>query len=128
MRAILLLLFILPLTIYCQKIKKEKNDFYFETSKTQWGPNDGKNIWRKNGNFAIIRIGDWKGDCCGNVPETERITSKIIKNTIFYNFNKKQRPNCDSGIGLCANAIDLVVNIKKHPNYRKLVFKEIIKY
>ena len=82
-------------------------------------------VWKKNGNLAILRIKYWRGDCCGGVPRAEQITAKIIKDTVLYNLNIKRQPNCRTEIELCGNAIDFVINTKKYPNYKKMVFKEI---
>jgi len=104
-------------------IKKDTCGFYFENSKNKW--NEESMIWKKNGDFAILRLRYWKGDCCGGVPMAEQITAKIVNDTIFYNLNIKREPNCETEIGLCGNTVDFVINTKKYPDYIKLVFKEI---
>ena len=106
------------------EIKKDTSDFYFENSKNKW--NEESMTWKKNGNLAILRIRYFRGDCCGGVPNAEQITAKFINDTVFYNLNIKHEPNCRTEIGLCGNAVDFVINTKKYPNYRNLVFKEIV--
>ncbi|MCY1479347.1 hypothetical protein D3C87_70170 [compost metagenome] len=113
------------LNIFAQtvEVKKDTIDFYFENSKNKW--NEESMIWKKNEDLAILRIRYWRGDCCGGVPMAEQITAKIIKDTVFYNLNIKRDPNCRTEIGLCGNAVDFVINTKKYPDYKKMVFKEI---
>lgn len=127
MKTFLTIFSILMLSIYCksQAIKKPMNGFYFKNSKEF--TNKGNMIWNKQGDFAVIKLGYWRGDCCGGVAMAEQVTAEINKDTVFYNKNYKRDPNCDSKIGLCGNAIDFVIDIKKYPNYRKLIFKEIVK-
>lgn len=104
-------------------INYDSFDFYFESSK--FSPTEPLKGWQENDNTATIRLGYWRGDCCGDVPETERVSAKVMNDTVYINYNKKREPNCDSSIGLCGNAIDFVINKKKYPNYKKLTFKTI---
>lgn len=99
-------------------------DFYIESSKDSYDKPALKG-WQENDNTATLRLGYWRGDCCGGVPETERVSAKIVSDTIYINYNQKRKPNCNSSIGLCGNAIDFVINKNKYPNYKKLTFKTI---
>lgn len=99
-------------------------DFYFESSKDNYDKPALKD-WQEKDNTATIRLGYWSGDCCGGVPETERVSAKIINDTVYINYNQKREPNCNSSIGYCGNAIDFVINKNKYPNYKKLTFKTI---
>lgn len=99
-------------------------DFYFERSKDSYDKPALKG-WQEIDNTATIRLGYWRGDCCGDVPETERVSAKIINDTVYINYNQKRDPLCNPSIGICANAIDFVINKKKYPNYKKLTFKTI---
>ncbi len=105
------------------EIKNNISDFYFEKSKNKW--NEGNLTWKKKGDFAILRVRYFRGDCCGGVPNAEQITAQITGDTIFYNSNYKRIPDCRSDIGICGNAIDIAINTKKYKNYKKMVLKEV---
>lgn len=98
-------------------------DFYFEKSRNdfQKPPVD----WQLDGDFALKRLGYWRGSKCGDVPATERVVGHIKNDTVFINYNKRIDPFCDSSIGLAVNAIDLVINIKKYPNYKNFIFQVV---
>lgn len=98
--------------------------FYFETSKNN-GIKNPSYEWDDNGEYATKRIGYWRGSPCGDVPETERVIGIRRNDTIFINYNKKIDPNCDPRIGIAGNAIDLVINTKKYPNYKNIVLIEV---
>lgn len=106
------------------QIEKDSIEFYFESSKNNWVKSPS-NEWQFDGNYAIKRIGYWKGSPCGDVPETERVIGIRRNDTIFINYNKKIDPLCDPRIGVAGNAIDLVINTKIYPDYRDLIIKEI---
>lgn len=123
--SILFGILILPIFVKSQIATKKSFDFYFERSKKNWFENNKIKTWEKRGDSAILRVGYWKGDCCGSVPDAGRITAKIEGDTIFYNLNTQRRPGCKSEIGVCGSAIDLIINTKKYKHYKKLVLKEI---
>lgn len=104
-----------------QTTAEDTFDFYFETSKDI----SKYNTWEKKGDSAIIKLGEWRGDCCGGVPHPHFIKAKIVKDTLSYNLNNVPNPNCDRRIGICMAAINLVINTKKHPNYKNLIWNEI---
>ncbi|MDN3725553.1 hypothetical protein QRD02_14300 [Aequorivita sp. SDUM287046] len=106
------------------QIENDSIEFHFESSKNNWFKIPS-NEWKFDGNYAIKRIGYWKGSPCGDVPETERVIGIRRNDTIFINYNKKMDPLCDPRIGVAGNAIDLVINTKKYPNYRNLIIKEV---
>lgn len=103
--------------------EKDSIGFYFETSKNSGIKNPYE--WEDKGEYAIKRIGYWRGSPCGDVAETQRVVGKIQNDTIFINYNIKINPLCNPAIGLATNTIDLVVNKKKYPNYRNLIIREI---
>lgn len=106
------------------QIENDSIEFYFESSKNNWFKSPS-NEWQFDGDYAIKRIGYWKGSPCGDVPKTERVIGIRKNDTIFINYNKKRDPSCDPRIGVAGNAIDLVINTKKYPNYKKLILTEI---
>lgn len=106
------------------QIENDSIEFHFESSKNNWFKSPS-NEWQFDGNYAIKRIGYWKGSPCGDVPQTERIIGIRRNDTIFINYNKKIDPLCDPRIGVAGNAIDLVINTEKYPNYRNLIIKEV---
>ncbi|GEM_PF-1121041 len=97
-------------------------DCYVESSKDS-PHNPALKGWQEKDNTATIRLGYWRGDCCGGVAKTERVSVKIMNDTVYINYNQKRQPNCDSSIGICGNAIDFVINKRKYPNYKQLKFK-----
>lgn len=106
-----------------RQIEKDKGDFYFEKSKGNW--NEKSMIWKLSADRATIRLGYFRGDCCGSVPTSEQITAKINLDTVFYNLNTTRHPDCRTEIGLCGSAIDFVIDTKKYPNYKNMVFHNI---
>ncbi|MES2592819.1 MAG: hypothetical protein V4608_13125 [Bacteroidota bacterium] len=105
---------------------KSSFDYYFAHSRKDW--NDTKNFkkWTEKKDTAIYTLGYFRGDCCGSIPNPSRIFAKIINDTIYVNYNRQREPNCDSSIGLCGMVIDFVIDTKKYPNYRNLIWKEDI--
>lgn len=118
-----LFIFLLFPFISFSQTEKDSSGFYFESSKSNWFKNPS-NEWQFEGEYATKRIGYWKGSPCGDVPVTERIIGKMRNDTIFINFNRKRDPFCDPRIGVAANAIDLVINTNKYPNFKNLVLTE----
>ncbi len=98
--------------------------FYFETSKNN-GIKNPTYEWKDKGEYVTKRIGYWRGSPCGDVAETQRVVGKIQNDTIFINYNIKINPLCNPAIGIASNAIDLVINKKKYPNYKNLIIKEV---
>lgn len=107
------------------EIKKDTN-FNFENSN-DFTNKEEKLIWHRKGEKAIIKLGYWRGDCCGGVPRAEQLTATIINDTVFYDRNYKRKPNCSTESKLCGNAINFIISIKKYPNYKKWIFKEVAK-
>lgn len=58
--------------------------FYFEKSKYPF--TEKELVWKKRADHAVIRLGYWKGDCCGSVPEAKQITARISNDTVFTAF------------------------------------------
>lgn len=106
------------------QVNPSTDGFYFEKSKSSF--TEKELIWKKRADHAVIRLGYWRGDCCGGVPEAEQITARIINDTVFYNLHTKREPNCRTETGLCGSLIDFVIDPKKFPDYKKLVFKKTV--
>ena len=112
-----------PLILFSQT-NRDSTDFYFESSKNDWFKYPSQE-WQFEGEYAIKRIGYWKGSPCGDVAITERVVGYRVNDTIFINYNRRLDPLCDQRIGVAANAIDLVINTKKYPNYKNLILTEV---
>ncbi|MGX7666148.1 hypothetical protein [Flavobacterium pedocola] len=101
-------------------------DFYFAYSKNTWMDEAKFQKWVEKQDTARITLGYFRGDCCGSVPNPEKMYAKITNDTIYYDYRNTQIPDCDSSTGLCGAVIDFVINVKKHPDYRKYPWKKII--
>lgn len=119
-----ILTFLLFPFISFSQTEKDSIGFYFETSKNQ-GIKNPSYEWEVKREYAIKRIGYWRGSRCGDVAQTERVIGKIQNDTIFINYNLKINSFCDPSIGIATNAIDLVVNKKNYPNFKNLIIKEV---
>lgn len=106
------------------QVNTTADGFYFEKSKGSF--TEKELIWKKRADPAVIRLGYWRGDCCGGVPEAEQITASIRNDTVFYNLHTKRIPDCRTETGLCGSLIDFVIDPKKFPDYKKLAFKETV--
>jgi hypothetical protein len=100
---------------------KDSIGFYFESSKNDWFKKPPYE-WQKRNIYAVKRIGFYKGNTCGDVPNSEKIRGTIVNDTLFIDLNIKIDPFCDPTIGSAGDAIDFVINTKKYPNYKELVF------
>lgn len=120
---IMFIFLIFPFISFSQN-ERDSAGFFFESSKNN--PFQTPSIeWQFDKGYAIKRIGYWRGSPCGDVPKTERVIGKMRNDTIFINYNKKRVPLCDPRIGIAGNAIDLVINIEKYPNYNDIVLTEV---
>ena len=120
---VILIPFLLNFSSVFSQIKNDSQDFFFEKTRNNFQEHPAG--WQIDGDFAIKRLGYWRGSKCGDVPQTERVVGHIKNDTVFINYNSKRNPFCNSSIGLAANAIDLVINIKKYPNYQNFTFKVV---
>jgi hypothetical protein len=97
-------------------------DYYFANSKKNWSDQKDFGKWTEKNDTAVITLGYFRGDCCGGVPNPKRMVAEILHDTLYFDYRTSKDPNCDSSIGLCGATIDFVINAKRYPDYKHLVF------
>lgn len=78
--------------------------------------------WRETDNDIVIYTRYIKGSYC-DMPIPEKMSVKIIKDTLLFDFARVYDPNCERTIGTAGIFIDFLVNKRRYPEYRNLKIK-----
>ncbi|HEX8574688.1 MAG TPA: hypothetical protein VF677_00180 [Flavobacterium sp.] len=73
-------------------------------------------------NDTVIKTLRFKSSRC-DIPSVENMNMKIEKDTILFDFGHRFDPDCEREIGSALIMVDLVINKRKYPNYKKLIIK-----
>ncbi|EJG00690.1 hypothetical protein FF52_13661 [Flavobacterium sp. F52] len=98
-------------------------DHYFANSKNRWSDKEKFGKWIEKEDTVIFTLGYFRGDCCGSIPEPQKMYAEIVNDTIYYDYRNEIDPDCDSSIGICGAVIDFVINKNKYPNYKNFTWK-----
>lgn len=101
-------------------------DHYFAVSKKSWNDKENFKKWTEKQDTGVYTLGYFRGDCCGGVPDPNKMFANVINDTIYFDYKIQRDPNCNSEIGICGTVIVFIINTKKYPNYRNLIWKEEI--
>lgn len=75
------------------QVSTTADGFYFEKSKGSF--TEKELVWKKRADLAVIRLGYWRGDCCGGVPEAEQITAASETTPFFTTSTQNGYPTAE---------------------------------
>ena len=101
-------------------------DIFFRKSKNNFQDKESREKWIELKNDTVIYSRFYKGSPC-DLPIIENMKGTVINDTLYYDNGKLPNYDCKGRIGSAIIIVDIVINKKKYPNYKKLYLKQISK-